>query len=50
MQNYNKLVSTRYKSGEIKREAYYLDDKYHRIDGPADTAYYGSGKILQELY
>lgn len=39
-----------YASGQIKREVYYIYDRIHRTDGPAEIYYYESGKIIEEIY
>jgi len=39
-----------YKSGELEYEAYYLNGKRHRIDGPASISYYKSGKLKYEVW
>jgi len=39
-----------YEDGSISYEAYYLNDKRHRIDGPAYISYYENGSISYEAY
>ena len=39
-----------YKSGQIQREEWYINGKYHRVDGPADIFYYELGIIKQEYW
>jgi len=39
-----------YENGKISSEFYYLNDKYHRTEGPAIIQYYENGKIRSEDY
>ena len=41
---------TYYKSGQIQLEEWYLNGKFHRVDGPAVIQYYKSGKKQQEFW
>ena len=39
-----------YNSGNIRREYYFLNNKYHRENGPAIIWYNENGNILEETY
>ena len=39
-----------YSNGQIQYEYYYLNNKLHRVDGPAYISYYQDGKIYSEHY
>jgi len=41
---------TCYKNGSFMYESYFLNDLYHREDGPAYTIYSPSGEIIRETY
>lgn len=41
---------TYYKDGSISAEHYYLDNKKHRVDEPAEIYYYNDGSIEVERY
>ena len=39
-----------YNNGNIQREYYFINNEYHREDGPAIICYYGNGNIEVEYY
>ena len=39
-----------YSDGKIRSEQYFLNNKFHREDGPAIIYYYDNGKIVFEQY
>ena len=50
MLNYDDHKKEYYSSGNLKQEVYYLQGRYHRIDGPAIVSYYPSGEVKYEQY
>ncbi len=48
--NYNDYKKYYYNNGNISYEHYYLNDNYHRTDGPAYISYYKNGNINREFY
>jgi hypothetical protein len=50
MENYNECQTHKYKDGKIAYKEYFLNDKYHRTDGPAYIEYFHSGNISLEIY
>ena len=44
------IINSYHENGQVSYEVYYLDDKWHRVNGPARIWYYESGQIKHETY
>ena len=44
------MIEEYYYNDNVKSKKYYLNDKYHREDGPAHIGYYRNGNIKFEAY
>ena len=45
-----KPITSYYSNGNKRRESWYFNGQYHRVDGPADILYYESGQVQREVW